>query len=66
MDRFEEKFVDEGVLQTYMIYLSQYPEFTSPQQMKRIVNLLHRIAVKSKCEALLFKVRTLVLRSALV
>jgi len=58
MKMFEDKFVDEAVLKTYMVYLSQYNTFTSPQQMKRIVNLMHRIAIKSKCEALFYKVST--------
>lgn len=56
MEKFEDKFVDEAILQTYMVYLSQYSNYTSPNQMKRIVNLMHRIAIKSKCEALFFKV----------
>lgn len=55
MAKFEDKFVDEAVLATYITFLASYPSFTSPEQTKRIVNLLHRIAVKAKCEALLFK-----------
>lgn len=40
-----------------MKYLEGYKSFTHPDQMKRIVNLLHRQAVKAKSEGLFFKVR---------
>ncbi|SCV67720.1 BQ2448_5331 [Microbotryum intermedium] len=53
--KFEEKFADEGVLQTCMTYLESYKSFKSPEQLKRIVSLMHRQAVKSKSEGLFFK-----------
>ena len=42
-----------------LTYLGRYEEFTSLDQMKRVVNLLHRQAVKSKAEGLFFKASTL-------
>jgi hypothetical protein len=40
-----------------MTYLEAYKTFKSPEQMKRIVALMHRQAVKAKSEGLFFKVR---------
>ncbi|SGZ16990.1 BQ5605_C020g09086 [Microbotryum silenes-dioicae] len=49
------KFADEGVLQTCMTYLESYKSFKTPKQLKRIVSLMHRQAVKSKSEGLFYK-----------
>ncbi|SCZ93205.1 BZ3500_MvSof-1268-A1-R1_Chr6-2g08528 [Microbotryum saponariae] len=49
------KFADEGVLQTCMTYLESYKFFKTPEQLKRIVSLMHRQAVKSKSEGLFYK-----------
>jgi replication fork protection complex subunit Tof1/Swi1 len=43
-------------MKTYMTYLSGYRDFRSDDQVKRVVNLMHRQAVKAKSEALFFKV----------
>ena len=53
----EQRFADESVLPTYLIYLEAYKTFRSPEQLKRIVSLLHRQAIKAKSDALFFKVR---------
>ncbi|KAI0073615.1 timeless-domain-containing protein [Panus rudis PR-1116 ss-1] len=58
-DSFEARFAHPDVTQTLLMYLSRYKEFTSTEHMKRIVNLLHRQAVKAKAEGLFFKVSTL-------
>lgn len=55
----EQGFACEPVLQTCMVYLEGYKTFTDPEQMKRIVSLMHRQAIKAKTEALFFKVRFL-------
>ncbi|KAI5476063.1 hypothetical protein MNV49_000435 [Pseudohyphozyma bogoriensis] len=52
---FELRFCDEPVLQTFMIYLEGYKTFTDPEQLKRIVSLLHRQAIKAKSEGVFFK-----------
>ena len=41
---------------TKITYLARFEEFKTPEQMKRVVNLLHRQVVKVKAEGLLFKV----------
>ncbi|EJD01845.1 timeless-domain-containing protein [Fomitiporia mediterranea MF3/22] len=58
-ETFELKFAHEEITHTLMTYLGRYEEFTSSEQMKRVVNLLHRQAVKAKAEGLFFKVSTL-------
>lgn len=40
-----------------MIYLESYKTFRTPEQMKRIVALMHRQAIKAKSEGLFYKVR---------
>ncbi|GAA5867194.1 hypothetical protein JCM3774_002365 [Rhodotorula dairenensis] len=54
-EKFEQRFADESVLPTYLIYLESYKTFRSSEQLKRIVSLLHRQAVKAKSDALFFK-----------
>ena len=54
-----QRFAHAEVTQTLLTYLSRYESFTEPEQMKRVVNLLHRQAVKAKAEGLFFKVSTL-------
>jgi replication fork protection complex subunit Tof1/Swi1 len=44
------------VLDTFVIYLESYKSFQDPDQLKRIVSLMHRQAVKTKTESLFFKV----------
>lgn len=52
-----QKFVHEEITKTLLTYLSRHEEFSSNEQMKRVVNLLHRQAVRAKAEGLFFKVR---------
>jgi len=40
-----------------MVHLESYKTYRSPEQMKRIVALMHRQAVKAKSEGLFYKVR---------
>ncbi|GAA5909890.1 hypothetical protein JCM6882_002043 [Rhodosporidiobolus microsporus] len=54
-EKFEQRFADESVLATCMVYLESYKTFRSPEQMKRIVALMHRQAVKAKSEGLFYK-----------
>lgn len=42
------------------MYLARWKEFSSPENMKWVVNLLHRQAVKAKAEGLFFKVCLLI------
>ncbi|OCB87291.1 timeless-domain-containing protein [Sanghuangporus baumii] len=58
-ESFELKFAHEEITHTLILYLSRYDEFTSSEQMKRVVNLVHRQAVRAKAEGLFFKVSTL-------
>ncbi|KAI0089435.1 timeless protein-domain-containing protein [Irpex rosettiformis] len=58
-DSFEQRFAHPDVTQTLMLYLARYKEFKSPENMKRVVSLLHRQAVRTKAEGLFFKVSTL-------
>ncbi|KAL5514636.1 hypothetical protein ACEPAG_1952 [Sanghuangporus baumii] len=58
-ESFELKFAHEEITHTLILYLSRYDEFTSSEQMKRVVNLMHRQAVRAKAEGLFFKVSTL-------
>ena len=45
------------MLKTLLVYLSGYRAFTSDEQMKRAVSLMHRIAIKAKQVGLFYKVR---------
>ncbi|THU97519.1 timeless-domain-containing protein, partial [Dendrothele bispora CBS 962.96] len=74
-EAFELKFAHPEITRTLLAYLSRYKEFisspTSPslgsggnisegsEQMRRIVSLLHRQAVRAKAEGLFFNVSTL-------
>ncbi|KAF5391610.1 hypothetical protein D9757_002428 [Collybiopsis confluens] len=58
-ETFEMKFAQADIAQTLLVYLSRYKEFSSSDQMRRVVGLLHRQAVKAKAEGLFFKVSTL-------
>ncbi|GAA5906718.1 hypothetical protein JCM8208_006366 [Rhodotorula glutinis] len=54
-EKFEQRFADESVLATCMVHLESYKTYRSPEQMKRIVALMHRQAVKAKSEGLFYK-----------
>ncbi|KAI8989035.1 timeless-domain-containing protein [Trametes punicea] len=58
-DQFEQRFVHSDVTHTLLVYLSRYQEFSTPEQMKRVVSLMHRQAVRQKAEGLYFMVSTL-------
>ncbi|KAI5989865.1 timeless protein-domain-containing protein [Pisolithus marmoratus] len=58
-EAFEMKFAHSDVTRTLLAYLSRYKEFDSPELMTRVVNLMHRQAVKVKAEGLYFNVSTL-------
>ncbi|KAF5339101.1 hypothetical protein D9611_011155 [Ephemerocybe angulata] len=58
-EAFEAKFANADVASTLLTYLGRYKEFGSGEQMKRVVGLMHRQAVKAKAEGLFFKVSTL-------
>ncbi|KAI0634374.1 timeless-domain-containing protein [Trametes polyzona] len=60
-DQFEQRFVHADVTHTLLVYLARYKEFTSPEQMKRVVSLMHRQAVRQKAEGLFFMVSTMYL-----
>jgi replication fork protection complex subunit Tof1/Swi1 len=40
------------------MYLTRYKEYRAPENMRRVVSLLHRQAVKAKAEGLFFKVHS--------
>ncbi|KAG8689963.1 Topoisomerase 1-associated factor 1, partial [Ceratobasidium sp. 395] len=60
-EKYEAKFAQEDIAHACLVYLERWREFTSPEQMRRIVSLLHRQAVKAKAEGFFFKVSTLAL-----
>ncbi|KAJ3795140.1 timeless protein-domain-containing protein [Lentinula aff. detonsa] len=58
-EAFEMKFAQADITHTLLVYLSRYNDFTNSEQMRRVVSLLHRQAVRAKAEGLFFKVSTL-------
>ncbi|KAL0947499.1 hypothetical protein HGRIS_013600 [Hohenbuehelia grisea] len=58
-EAFQEKFAQADITQTLLTYLARYKDFSSSENMKRVVNLMHRQAVRAKAEGLYFKVSTL-------
>ncbi|KAI0301445.1 timeless protein-domain-containing protein [Russula brevipes] len=58
-ESFELKFANSDITQSLLTYLGRYKEFTSPEEMKRVVSLLHRQAVRAKAEGLFFQVSAL-------
>ncbi len=56
-----QKFANSDITQSLLTYLGRYKEFTSPDEMKRVVSLLHRQAVRAKAEGLFFQVKSLCL-----
>jgi hypothetical protein len=59
---FPQKFAHSEITKTLLTYLAGYKDFTSPEQMKRVVNLLHRQAVRTKAEGLFFDVNFVIPR----
>ncbi|KAH8930022.1 hypothetical protein BT69DRAFT_1275789 [Atractiella rhizophila] len=56
---FEAKFATESILKTLIVFLQRYQEFVSTDQMKWVVNLLHRQAIKAQMETIFFRVSVL-------
>lgn len=52
-----QKFAHPEITETLLTYLARYKEFKSPENMRRVVSLMHRQAVKAKAEGLYFQVR---------
>ncbi|EEB95453.1 hypothetical protein MPER_05578, partial [Moniliophthora perniciosa FA553] len=55
LEGFEMKFAQEGITHTLLAYLARYREFTSSENLKRVLSLMHRQAVKAKAEGLYFQ-----------
>lgn len=51
-----QKFAQSDITRTLLVYLERYKEFESSENMKRVVNLMHRQVVKAKAEGLYFQV----------
>ncbi|KAH7337412.1 timeless protein-domain-containing protein [Rhizoctonia solani] len=49
-EKYEAKFAQEDIAHSCLVYLARWREFTSSEQMRRVVGLLHRQAVKAKAE----------------
>ncbi|KDN42043.1 hypothetical protein RSAG8_07088, partial [Rhizoctonia solani AG-8 WAC10335] len=60
-EKYEAKFAQEDIAHACLVYLARWREFTSSEQMRRVVSLLHRQAIKAKAEGFFFKVSTLML-----
>ncbi|KAG6889904.1 hypothetical protein C0992_003697 [Termitomyces sp. T32_za158] len=58
-EAFEMKFAHADITHTLLTYLARYKDFSSPENMRRVVSLMHRQAVRTKAEGLFFKVSTL-------
>ncbi|KAF8237621.1 timeless-domain-containing protein [Tricholoma matsutake] len=65
-EAFEMKFAHADITHTLLTYLTRYKEFTSSENMRRVVSLMHRQAVRAKAEGLFFKVSTLDLFKAIL
>ena len=51
-----QRFASDRVVATLVRYLSLYKDFKDETQVKRIVGLLHRIAIKAQGEGRFFRV----------
>ncbi|KAF8622394.1 hypothetical protein AX15_007047 [Amanita polypyramis BW_CC] len=58
-EAFEMKLANAEITNTLLTYLARYREFATSECMRRVVNLLHRQAVRAKAEGLFFNVSTL-------
>ncbi|KDQ32651.1 hypothetical protein PLEOSDRAFT_48756 [Pleurotus ostreatus PC15] len=58
-EAFEMKLANSEITRTLLAYLARYDDFTSSEEMKRIVGLIHRQVVRAKAEGLFFNVSTL-------
>lgn len=51
-----QRFAQEAVVNTLLSYLQRWQHFDDPDEMKRVVGLIHRQVVKTQAEGLYFKV----------
>ncbi|OBZ77008.1 Topoisomerase 1-associated factor 1 [Grifola frondosa] len=58
-DMFESRFAHPDITHTLLTYLARYKEFNSHENMKRVVSLIHRQAVRAEAEGLFFNVSAL-------
>ncbi|EOQ99643.1 hypothetical protein E3P92_01291 [Wallemia ichthyophaga] len=56
---YERRFASENIVKTCLTYLERHLEFHSTSQLKHVVNLLYRQAVRAQGEELFYKVSTL-------
>ncbi|KAK2463337.1 hypothetical protein APHAL10511_004648 [Amanita phalloides] len=65
-EAFEMRLANAEITNTLLTYLARYKEFATAESMRRVVNLLHRQAVRAKAEGLFFNVSTLDLFRAIL
>ncbi|KZT43312.1 timeless-domain-containing protein [Sistotremastrum suecicum HHB10207 ss-3] len=65
-EKYEQKFADEEIAQSLLAYLANFRNFGSADEMKWVVNLIHRQAIKAKAEGLFFKVSTMTLFKSII
>ncbi|KAL7421129.1 Topoisomerase 1-associated factor 1 [Cryptotrichosporon argae] len=58
-ESFERRFAQESVVNTLLTYLARFRDFDEPEQMKRVVSLMHRQVVRTQAEGLYFRVSVL-------
>ncbi|KAJ6500386.1 timeless protein-domain-containing protein [Mycena sanguinolenta] len=58
LEAFEMKFAAPEITRALLLQLSRFKELaTEPEVLRRVVSLLHRVAVRAKAEGLFFNVR---------
>ncbi|KAJ7075414.1 timeless protein-domain-containing protein [Mycena belliarum] len=62
LEAFEMKFATAEITRALLLQLARFRELgAQPDALRRVVSLLHRVAVRAKAEGLFFKVSTLYL-----
>ncbi|KAF7359427.1 Topoisomerase 1-associated factor 1 [Mycena sanguinolenta] len=62
LEAFEMKFAAPEITRALLLQLARFKELaTEPEVLRRVVSLLHRVAVRAKAEGLFFNVSTLYL-----
>ncbi|KAJ7349333.1 timeless protein-domain-containing protein [Mycena albidolilacea] len=62
LEAFEMKFATAEITRALLLQLARFKELaTDPDAVRRVVSLLHRVAVRAKAEGLFFNVSTLYL-----
>ncbi|KAJ7672486.1 timeless protein-domain-containing protein [Mycena polygramma] len=62
LDAFEMKFASAEITRALLLQLARFKDLgTEPDALRRVVSLLHRVAVRAKAEGLFFNVSTLYL-----